>query len=65
MKKVTMKIYIENFNEGMIDMICDNFIGADFTYGSNYVKFKGSETDAENFKNLIKDFAKITNIKTI
>lgn len=65
MKSVKIKIYIENFNEGMIDMICDNFNGADFTYGTNYVKFKGSEIDAKNFKNLIKDFAKITNIKTI
>ncbi|MBO7735178.1 MAG: hypothetical protein J6S67_21620 [Methanobrevibacter sp.] len=65
MKTVKIKIYIENFNEGMIDMICDDFTGADFIYGTNYVKFKGSEIDAENFKKLIKEFAKITNIKTI
>lgn len=52
------KIYLEgDFDEALLDFVCDQVKGASFFYGDKYLKFKDESGAAlETFKKLIESY---------
>lgn len=59
------KIYIEgDFDEALLDFVCDQAEGASFFYGDKYLRFNDKYGAIETFKTLIESFGfKISCIK--
>lgn len=54
MENKRYKVYLEdNFDEGMVDTLCDMFPGASFFYGDKYVKYRGCGEGLEAFKRFL------------
>lgn len=66
MKKTTSYIHLEEgYSSAFVDMLCETVDGADYYYFDNYIKFRGSESELNDFKNALQRLTKIKKIVTI
>lgn len=65
MDKKRYKIYLEdNFDEGMLDTLCDLFPGASFFYGNKYLKYYGYGEGLEALKRFLASYGiKVKEVK--
>lgn len=64
MIKMQARIYLKApFDDYAIDDAIDNFVEADYTYGSNYIKFYGTPERLQEAIRAIKTVATVENVK--